>query len=58
MVSDWKSRSEEFANSLRDWIKDYAMPTWKFNEKDQVYKDIMRYVDILCEKPFEHVNTD
>lgn len=55
MVSDWKSRSEEFGTSLRDWIVNSATKTWGFDDKDQIYKDIMYYVDILCEKPFEQI---
>ena len=55
MICDWKSRSEEFGTSLRDWIKNDATKTWEFDEKDQIYKDIMYYVDILCEKPFEQI---
>ena len=58
MICDWKARSEEFGNSLRDWIKDYAMKNWQFDEKDQIYKDIFRYVDMICEKPFEQITSD
>lgn len=55
MVCDWKARSEEFATALRDWINNVATKQWEFDEKDQIYKDIFRYVDLICEKPFETV---
>jgi hypothetical protein len=55
MVADWKSRSEEFATNLREWIESYATKKWKFDESDQIYKDIFKYVDMLCEKPFEPI---
>lgn len=57
MVCDWKARSEEFATNLRDWIKNNATKTWGFEEKDQIYKDINRYIDLICEKPFEQIST-
>jgi hypothetical protein len=52
MVADWKSRSEEFGSSLRDYIQNQAMKRFNFNEKDEVYKQIMYFVDMICEKPF------
>lgn len=52
MVCDWKSRSEEFGSSVRDFIQNQAMNRFKFSEKDLVYKDIMNFVDLVCEKPF------
>ena len=52
MVCDWKARSEEFGSSLRDFISSTAMKRWEFTEEDQVYKLIMTYVDLLCERPF------
>lgn len=55
MVCDWKSRSEEFGTSLRDWIDEVATKRWKFNTDDKVYKEIIYFVDLLCEKPFEQI---
>jgi hypothetical protein len=52
MVCDWKARSEEFGSSLRDWIVEKATKRWGFSEGDKVYKEIMEFVDLLCEKPF------
>ena len=56
LVSDWKSRSEEFGTNLRDWINEEALKRWDFTKEDDVYKEIMEFVDILCPKPFENVN--
>ena len=52
---DWKSRSEEFGTDLRVWIDEKATKRWGFEKSDQVYKDIMRFVDIICDKPFSAV---
>jgi hypothetical protein len=52
MVCDWKSRSEEFGSSLRDWITGTATKRWGFTEGDKVYKEIMEFVELLCDKPF------
>lgn len=51
--SDIKARSEEFGTSLRDWINDEAIKRWDFTKDDEVYKKIMEYVNLLCEKPFD-----
>lgn len=56
MVADWKSRSEEFGSSVRDFIKNQAMNRFNFTEKDVVYNQIMIYVDLLCDKPFNQLN--
>jgi hypothetical protein len=50
---DIKSRSEEFGTNLREWIDEFATKKWNFTAEDKVYKDIMRYVDLLCPAPFE-----
>ena len=55
MVADWKSRSEEQASSLRDWIRDTATKRFGFTDKDPVYTLIMSYVDLICEKPFTEI---
>jgi hypothetical protein len=54
MVADWKARSEEFGTSVREWIDDQATKRWKFSKDDEVYKTIMDFVDLLCQKPFEN----
>jgi len=55
MVSDWKSRSEEFGTDLREWIDDEATKRFNFSKEDKVYKDIKKYVDLLCGIPFEKI---
>jgi len=54
-VCDIKSRSEEFGTSLKEWIDDSATKKWNFTKDDDVYKRIMRFVDLLCDKPFEEI---
>ncbi len=54
MIADWKARSEEFGTSLRDWIDETATKRYGFEKGDDVYKNIMKYVDLLCDKPFEN----
>lgn len=55
MVCDWKARSEEFGESLRDYINDKATKRWDFSKNDDIYKEIMGFVDLVCEKPFEQI---
>jgi len=55
LVCDWKARSEEFGTSLRDWIDETATKRWNFAKDDKTYKEIMSFVDLLCEKPFEQI---
>lgn len=56
MVADWKARSEEFGTSLRDWIDEQATKRFSFSKDEQVYKEIMEFVDLLCAKPFENLS--
>lgn len=55
MVCDWKARSEEFGTSLREWIDDEAVKRFSIGKDNAVYKEIMRYVDLLCGTPFSSV---
>lgn len=55
MVCDWKARSEEFGTSLRDWIDEQATKRFTFTKEDKVYKQIMEYVNLLCQTPFTNV---
>lgn len=55
LASDWKARSEEFGTNLREWIDIHATRRWNFEKDDETYKKIMRFVDMICEKPFEEV---
>ena len=55
-VCDVLARSQEFGTNLREWIDDEATKKFNFTKDDDVYKKIMGYVDILCQKPFENLN--
>lgn len=55
MVCDWKARSEEFGTSLYDWIDEEATKKFNFTKNDDIYKKIMEFVNILCNRPFEQV---
>lgn len=57
MVSDWKARSEEFGTSLKNWIEEDATKRYNFNSNDDVYKEIMEFTDLLCNKPFENITS-
>ena len=56
MACDIKARSEEFGTNLREWIDESATKKWLFTKEDKVYKQLMKYVDMLCEKPFEDLS--
>lgn len=49
MVCDWKARSSELGTDLKDWIDTKATKKYSFSKKDKVYKDILRYIDLLLE---------
>jgi|ERR1017187_9736593 hypothetical protein len=57
MAADWKARSEEFGTSLRDWIEERATKRFDFTKEDKVYKEIMEYVNLLCQTSFTNTNT-
>lgn len=52
LVCDWKARSTEFANDLREWINGKALKKFGFTKESETYKKIMTYVDMVCDKPF------
>ena len=53
MVCDWAARAQEKGTSLREWIDKEATKRFKFTKDDETYKKIMKYVDMICSKPFE-----
>ena len=55
LVCDIKSRSEEFGTSLVDYINNVGMKRWNITEEDDVYKKMMEFINLLCEKPFEQI---
>jgi hypothetical protein len=52
MVCDWKARATETGNCLVDWINGDGSKRYKIAKDSNVYKLIMQYVDMICEKPF------
>lgn len=55
LVADWVSRSGEMGTSVRDWINEEATVRFGFTKDDEVYKQIMEFVDLLCDKPFSKI---
>jgi len=55
LVCDLKSRSEEFGTNIRDYIDTEGIELWKITKDDVVYKKIMRFVNLICNKPFEEI---
>jgi hypothetical protein len=55
MVCDIKSRSEEFGTSLIEWIDETATKKYNFQKTDEVYNRIIKFVNLLCEKPFDEI---
>jgi hypothetical protein len=49
LVCDWKARSSELGNDLKDWIESAAFKKFQFSKRDKVYRDIMRFVNLLLE---------
>lgn len=52
---DVKARSEEFGTDLRKWIIEEATKKYEFTPNDKVYKELMRFIDLLCPPPFEQI---
>ena len=53
MACDWKSRSEEFGTSIYDWALEEAPKRFNFKKSGEVYRKILKYLELLCDKPFE-----
>ena len=53
MVCDVTARSQEFGTGIREWIKKEATKKYKFKLTDPVGEQIIKYLDLLLEKPFE-----
>jgi hypothetical protein len=52
---DSKARSEEFGTNLREWVDEVATKRWDFSKDDEVYKKIVKFIDLLCSRPFEEI---
>lgn len=55
MVCDLVARSAEFGTNVREWIDNNATKKFGFKKGDDVYNKIMKYIDLLLDKPFENV---
>jgi hypothetical protein len=55
MVCDLKARSEEFGTSLVDYIDNDGIKRWKITKDSEIYKKILLYVTLLCQKPFGEI---
>lgn len=52
-VCDWKARSSEFGDDLREWIKKSATDKYEFSISGMTYKEIKLYVDLLLDPSFK-----
>lgn len=55
MVCDLKARSEEFGTALMDYIENQGLERWKITKDHEAYKKILRFVGLLCDKPFDKI---
>ena len=55
LICDVKARSEEFGTSIVEYINTVGIKRWNITEEDDVYKKMMEFINILCEKPFEQI---
>lgn len=53
LTADWSARAAEFGQSVREWINNGAMKRFGFTKREKVYREIMFFVDLLCDKPFQ-----
>jgi hypothetical protein len=37
------------------YIKDQATKRWRFSERNPIYRTIMEFVNMLCDKPFARI---
>ena len=55
LVCDIKSRSEEFGTSLMEYIDTHGIKRWNITKEDGVYKKMIGFIGLLCEKPFQEI---
>jgi hypothetical protein len=51
-VCDVTSRSQEFGDNIREWVKNIATKKFDFTVQSNTYREIKKYLDLLLEKPF------
>lgn len=52
MTVDWKARSNEFGTALRPWVDEEATKRFGFTKHDEVYREILEFLDLLLEPSF------
>ena len=52
-VCDVKARSSEFGTNIREWIDEEATLKFGFKKEESIYLEIMKYLDMVCDKPFK-----
>lgn len=52
LACDWAARAMEFGTDLREWIDTEGMKRYNFTNKDENYKLLMKYVELLLEDSF------
>lgn len=55
LVCDIKARSEEFGTALMDYVDNVGIKRWNITQEDEVYKKMMEFIGLLCERPFEQI---
>lgn len=53
MCCDWYSRSAQFGQDVRDWIKERATKKFNFHTSSKVYRQIKEFMDLLLDAPFK-----
>jgi hypothetical protein len=54
-VCDCAARSSHFCTDLVSWLDNQALTTYGFTKADECYAEIMYFVGILLDKPFERI---
>jgi hypothetical protein len=55
MACDLHSRSSEFGTDVRGFINNTMSKTYGFKEGDKFHRKLIYFLDMLLEKPFEHI---
>ncbi len=55
LVCDCWARSSQFGTCLYDWFDETAPKKYNYTKRDEVYKTIMYFVGLLCDRKFEPV---
>ncbi len=55
MVCDWKARSSEFGQSVKEWIENGASKRFGYTKRDTIYREIMSFTKLLLDEPFKKI---